>query len=140
MKEKSKNLYTPAHLFVSAIRVWEYQNDTSPALEEISHMLAMSIERTNYVCRKLKEMGIVDSVEGSFGNRLFIRDHLKIEEIPREDDESKLEEELKKFKESQKGLSQKIETIQAKQAQKKKDLFAEMEKKLKHELDKKVSK
>jgi uncharacterized protein YlxW (UPF0749 family) len=137
MKEKSKNLYTTAHLFVSAIRVWEYQNDTPPALEEISHMLAMSIERTNYVCRKLKEMGIVDSVEGSFGNRLFIRDHLKIEEIPREDDESKLEEELKKFKESQKGLSQKIETIQAKQAQKKKDLFAEMEKKLKHELDKK---
>ena len=140
MKEKSKNLYTTAHLFVSAIRVWEYQNDTPPSLAEISHMLAMSIERTNYVCRKLKEMGIVDSVEGSFGNRLFIRDHLKIEEIPREDDGSKLEEELKKFKESQKGLSQKIETIQAKQAQKKKDLFAEMEKKLKHELDKKVSK
>ena len=140
MKEKSKNLYPTAHLFVSAIRVWEYQNDTPPALEEISHMLAMSIERTNYICRKLREMGIVDSVEGSFGNRLFIRDHLKIEEIPREDDESKLEEELKKFKESQKGLSQKIETIQAKQAQKKKDLFAEMEKKLKHELDKKVSK
>jgi len=137
MKNKSKNLYTTAHLVVSAIRVWEYQNDTPPALEEISHMLAMSIERTNYICRKLKEMGIIDSVEGSFGNRLFIRDHLKIEEIPREDDESKLEEELKKFKESQKGLSQKIETFQAKQAQKKKDLFAEMEKKLKQELDKK---
>lgn len=138
MKDKSKNLYTTAHLFVSAIRLWEYQNDTPPALEEVSHMLAMSIEHANYICRKLKDMGIVDSVEGSFGNRLFIRDHLKIEEIPREDDESKLEEELKKFKESQKGLSQKIETIQAKQAQKKKDLFAEMEKKLKQELDKKA--
>jgi uncharacterized protein YlxW (UPF0749 family) len=82
-------------------------------------------------------MGIVDSVEASFDNRLFIRDYLKIEEIPREEDESKLEEELKKFQESQKGLSQKIENIQAKQAQKKKDLFAEMEKKLKQELDKK---
>ena len=137
MKDRSKNLYTTAHLFVSAIRVWEYQNDTPPALEEISQMLAMSIERSNYICRKLEEMGIVDSVEGSFGNRLFIRDHLKIEEIPREDDENKLEQELKKFQESQKGLSQKIESIQAKQAQKKKDLFAEMEKKLKQELDKK---
>jgi DNA-binding Lrp family transcriptional regulator len=137
MKDRSKNLYTTAHLFVSAIRVWEYQNDTPPALEEISQMLAMSIERSNYICRKLEEMGIVDNVEGSFGNRLFIRDHLKIEEIPREDDENKLEQELKKFKESQKGLSQKIESIQAKQAQKKKDLFAEMEKKLKQELDKK---
>jgi uncharacterized protein YlxW (UPF0749 family) len=138
MKVRSKNLYTAAHLFVSAIRVCEYQNDTPPALEQISHMLAMSIERTNYICRKLQEMGIVDSVAGSFGNRLFIRDHLKIEEIPREDDESKMEEELKKFQESQKGLSKKIETIQAKQAQKKKDLFAEMEKKLKQELDKKA--
>ena len=137
MKDRSKNLYTTAHLFVSAIRVWEYQNDTPPALEEISQMLAMSIERSNYICRKLEEMGIVDSVEGSFGNRLFIKDHLKIEEIPREDDENKLEQELKKFQESQKGLSQKIESIQAKQAQKKKDLFAEMEKKLKQELDKK---
>ena len=137
MKGRSKNLYTTAHLFVSAIRVWEYQNESPPAIEEISHMLAMSIERGNYICRKLQEMGIIESVEGSFGNRLFIRDHLKIEKIPREDDESKLEEELKKFQESQKGLSQKIKTIQAKQAQKKKDLFAEMEKKLKQELDKK---
>jgi hypothetical protein len=137
MKDKSKNFYKAAHLFVSAIRVWEYQNNTPPALADISQMLAMSIERSNYICRKLKEMGIVDSVEASFGNRLFIRDHLKIEEIPREEDESKLEEELKKFQESQKGLSQKIENIQAEQAQKKKDLFAEMEKKLKQELDKK---
>jgi hypothetical protein len=138
MKDRSKNLYTTAHLFVSAIRICEYQNDTPPALEQVSDMLAMSIERTNYICRKLQELEIVDSVVGSFGNRLFIRDHLKIEEIPREDDESKLEEELKKFQESQKGLSKKIETIQARQAQKKKDLFAEMEKKLKQELDKKA--
>jgi uncharacterized protein YlxW (UPF0749 family) len=97
----------------------------------------MSIERSSYICRKLKELGIIDVVEGSFGNRLFVRDHLKIEEIPRGDDASKLEEELKKFKESQKGLSQKIESIQTKQAEKKKSLFAEMEKKLKQELDKK---
>ncbi len=137
MKDKSKNFYKAAHLFVSAIRVWEYKNNTPPTLADISQILTMSIERSNYICRKLKEMGIVDSVEGSFGNRLFIRDHLKIEEIPREEDESKLEEELKKFQESQKGLSQKIENIQAEQAQKKKDLFAEMEKKLKQELDKK---
>ncbi len=138
MKDGSKNFYTTAHLFVAAIRIWEYQNDTPPALEEISQMLAMSIERSNYICNKLKEIGVINSVEGSFGNRLFVRDHLKIEDIPREDDESHLEEEIKKFQESQKGISQKIENIKAKQAQKKKDLFAEMEKKLKQELDKKL--
>jgi len=83
-------------------------------------------------------MGIIDEVQVSYGTRLFIKDHLKIEAIPREDDGGKLEAELRKFKESQKELSHKIETIQAKQAEKKKNLFAEMEKKLKKELNKKT--
>jgi hypothetical protein len=62
---------------------------------------------------------------------------LKIEETPRDADGTQLDAELQKFKDSQKALTEKIETIQAKQARKKKDLFAEMEKKLKQELDKK---
>ena len=137
MKEKSQNLYSSAHLFVSAIRVFEHQNNTPATLEDISRILKFSIERSHYLGRKLKELGIIEEVEGSYGIRLFISDHLKIEDIPREDDGGKLEAELKKFKESQKALSHKIETIQAKQAEKKKNLFAEMEKKLKQELNKK---
>ena len=137
MEDKNKDLYTDAHLFVSAIRVCEHQNNTPPTVENICRILSMSIEHSSYICRKLKQMGIIDVVEGSYGDRLFVRDFLKIEEIPRGDNESKLEEELKKFRESQKGLSQKIESIQTQQAEKKKNLFAEMEKKLKQELDKK---
>ena len=137
MIEKSKDLYTIAHLFVSAIRLCEHQRNTPPTIDEVSKMLTMSTERSHYICRKLKELGIVESVAGSYGNRLFVRDHLKIEDISREDNGAQLEAELEKFKESQKELTQKIESIQAKQAKKKKDLFAEMEKKLKQELDKK---
>ena len=137
MKDKSENLYSSAHLFVSAIRIFEHQNNTPASVEDISRMLKFSVERSHYLVRKLKELSIIDEIEGSYGIRLFIRDHLKIEDIPREDDGGKLEAELKKFKESQKELSHKIETIQAKQAEKKKNLFAEMEKKLKQELDKK---
>jgi DNA-binding Lrp family transcriptional regulator len=137
MKDKSENLYSSAHLFVSAIRIFEHQNNTPATVEDISRILKFSVERSHYLVRKLKELGIIDEIEGSYGIRLFIRDHLKIEDIPREDDGGKLEAELKKFKESQKELSHKIETIQAKQAEKKKNLFAEMEKKLKQELNKK---
>jgi hypothetical protein len=137
MEAKDKDLYTSAHLFVSAVRVCEHQNKTPPNIEDICRTLSMSIEHGSFLSRKLKQMGIIDVVEGSFGDRLFIRDFLKIEEIPRGENESKLEDELKKFRESQKGLSQKIESIQSQQAEKKKNLFAEMEKKLKQELDKK---
>jgi DNA-binding transcriptional regulator GbsR (MarR family) len=137
MEEKGKDLYATAHLFVSAIRVVEHQMNAPPTIDDISKVLVMSIERSSYVCRKLQELGVIDSVKGSYGNRLFVRDHLKIEEIPRDADGTQMEAELQKFKESQKALTQKIENLQAKQAQKKKDLFAEMEKKLKQELDKK---
>jgi hypothetical protein len=137
MNDKSQNLYSSAHLFVSAMRIFEHQNKTPAAIEDIGRILKISIERSHYLGRKLKEMGIINEVEGSYGIRLFIKDHLKIEDIPREDDGGKLEAELKKFKESQKELCHKIETIQAKQAEKKKNLFAEMEKKLKQELNKK---
>jgi small-conductance mechanosensitive channel len=137
MEASSKNLYALAHLFVAAIRVCEHQMSSPPTIDDISKTLAMSLERSNYVCRKLKELGVIDSVEGSYGNRLFVRDHLKIEELPRDADETQLDAELQKFKASQKALTEKIETIQARQARKKKDLFAEMEKKLKQELHKK---
>lgn len=137
MEEKGKDLYTAAHLFVAAIRVCEHQMSSPPTIDDISKTLAMSLERSNYICRRLKELGVIESVEGSYGNRLFVRDHLKIEEIPRDADGTQLDAELQKFKDSQKALTEKIETIQAKQARKKKDLFAEMEKKLKQELDKK---
>lgn len=137
MEDKNKDLYTDAHLLISAIRVCEHQNKTPPTVEDICRILSMSIEHSSYLCRKLKQLGIIDVVKGSYGDRLFVRDFLKIEEIPRGENESRLEEELKKFRESQKGLTQKIESIQTQQAEKKKSLFAEMEKKLKQELDKK---
>ena len=137
MEARGKDLYAVAHLFVAAVRVCEHQMSSPPTIDDISKTLAMSLERSNYVCRKLKELGVIDSVEGSYGNRLFVRDHLKIEELPRDADETQLDAELQKFKASQKALTEKIEAIQAQQARKKKDLFAEMEKKLKQELDKK---
>ena len=76
-------------------------------------------------------------VEGAFGTRLFIKDHLKIEEIPSKEKASDLEEEVKKFQDSKKEFTQKIESIQAAQAEKKKNLFADVEKKFKEQIEKK---
>ncbi len=134
---ESKDLYTTAHLFVAAIRVWEHQNSRAPSVEDVCRILSFSMERGNFLCKQLEEMGVVEVVEGAYGTRLFVKDHLKIEDLPRGEKTSRLEEELSKFKESQKKLSRKIESFQAEQAQKKKNLFAEVEKKLKDKLEKK---
>jgi len=132
-----RDLYANAHLFVAAIRIFEHQRSQPPSIDDVAGMLSFSAEQSSYICRKLKELDVIEVVDSAFGNKLFISNHLKIEEIPRGEAESRLEAELKKFQHSKKEITHKIESIQAEQARKKKDLFAELEKNLKKGLDKK---
>ena len=130
-------LYSHAHLMVAAIRVFEHNSSRPPNIEELCQTINFSVEKGGFICRKLEELNIIEAVEGSYGTRLFVRDHLKIEDIPRGESESGFEDELKKFQDDRKAFTQKIKNFQAQQKQKQEDLFAEMEKKLKEELDKK---
>ncbi|MGA9178619.1 MAG: hypothetical protein WBZ05_15360 [Desulfobacterales bacterium] len=130
------DLYYNAHLVVAAIRIYTHKNSKHPSMNEICDTLSFSLEQGNLICKKLTELGVIDVVEGAFENHLFIKDHLKIEEIPRDKKEDKLEDALKKFKDSKKDFSKKIESFQAKQAEKQKALFAELEEKLKKGSDK----
>ncbi len=134
---QERDFYSNAHLFVAAIRIFEHQNSNPPAIDDVCRILSFSLEQGHHVCRKLKDMGVLNVVESAFGNKLFIKDHIKIEDIPKGPIESPLEEELKKFQHSKKDFTHKIESIQAQQAKKKKDLFAELEKGFKKGIDKK---
>ena len=120
--------YTLAHLITAAIRILERQNATPPSVEQICETLSFSVEQGHRLCNRFKALGIIDITSGAFGTRLFIVDHLKIEEIPRGESGSSMEAELRKFQNSQKGLEKKVETIRTEQKKKKKDLFADIEK------------
>jgi hypothetical protein len=102
-------------------------------------MLSVSLEQGNLIYRKLKELGILEVAEGTYGVRLFIRDHFKLEEIPKGATEDSLGKAIRQFQNSKKDIQNKIASIQANQADKKKNLFAELDKKLKSGLDKKSS-
>ena len=137
---QGKDFYSDAHLVVAAIRILEHQNSTPPSIDEVCRVMSFSLEQGNFVCRKLNEMNIIDVVEGAFGTKLFIKNHLLLEEIPKGATEDNLEKELKKFQNTKKDYTQKIKLFQTEQEKKKKNLFAELEKKLKKDLDKKKSK
>ena len=132
------NLYKDAHLVVSAIRILEHRNSVPPSIDDVCNFISFSLEQGNYICRKLSETGIIEIVEGAFGIRLFVKNHLAIEEIPKDLKVSSMEEELKKFQDSRKELTQKVASIQAQQAEKQKNLFTELENQLKKHLDKKT--
>jgi DNA-binding Lrp family transcriptional regulator len=128
-----KSFYGKSHLVVAAIRLLEYKTNAPPTMEQICSMLSISLEEAHRLCRKLEDLHVIDLVETLDEARVYIKDHRKIEEIPVEDDVSKLESELIKFKKSREELSKKVETLQAEQAEKRKKLHEELEKKLKKE-------
>ena len=134
-----KDPYSQAHLVVAAIRVLEHRQNAPPSIEEVCRTLEYTLEQGYMIGRKLKELDIIDIVEGNFGTRLSVKNHLAIEEIPRGIQESHLDKELKAFQTTRKERTKEMEvqSFKAKQEEKKKALFAEIEKKLKGSLDKK---
>jgi len=126
--------YHQAHLFVAAIRIIDHQKSTPPTLADVCQLLDFSLERGHFICNQLVERDIIKIVEGSYGMRLFIRDHTLLEEIPQTEQENKLDQALKQFQASKKGYADKVASIQADQKEKRKSLFADLEKKLKTDL------
>lgn len=133
------SLYESAQLFIAAIRVLTHKDQTPPDIDQVCDLLGISKERGGFVCRRLEESGAVEAVPGAYGLRLFVRDHLRIEEFPREEAPDRLKDELSKFKAEQQKTASRIATLQADQKKKKKSLFEEMEKKLREEIEKKKS-
>lgn len=130
------NLYHNAQLCLAAIRILEHQRSKPPAIEDVCRILNCSLEQATYILRKLEDLGAVDIVEGAFGTRLFILDHLKAESLPRDETDNRLDEALKQFQTSRRDHTKKIAAIQADQKKKRQDLFANLEKKLKKNLEK----
>ncbi len=128
------DFYDMAHLVVAAIRVLEHQSGQPATVEGVCRKLSFSLDRVNFVCHRLEKLGVIERPAGAHGERLFIKDHLKIEQIDRTETESQLEKQLKRFQDSRGHLEEKIETLRKKQAHRKKDLFADLESRLKKEL------
>jgi len=128
---KKNNLYTLAHLMVSAIRIHEHQHAVPPTIENICEILSISLEEGNRLCLKLSEMQIIEALEKPGGTRLFVKNHLNIEEIPDQPETNNLQSELDQFKKSRKAQINKIKSIQSEQAEKKKKLHEELEQKFK---------
>lgn len=131
----NQNPYDDAHLFVAAIRVLTHQKHAPPSIEDVCELLSHTAEWGSTISRKLEELGIVSVAQTPFGTRLFIADHVRLEEIPRAKRETGFGAEIEAFKKGKEEFTKKIEGIQAEAAKRKKELFAELEKKLKKEDD-----
>ncbi|MFW6081520.1 MAG: hypothetical protein ACOC7W_06370 [Desulfosalsimonas sp.] len=131
---KVNSLYKEAHLFVAAVRILEYRNDSPPAVEDAAGLLSISAEEAGRLCRKLKSMGIIETVEKSGEIRLFVGDHLRIEDIEDRPAQSSISVELEKFRKQKQDERKSLHDLKEGQQQKRKKVREEIERQLKDRL------
>lgn len=134
---EGKNQYHEGHLVVAAIRILEHIHGAPPALDQVAAMLKFSPEKTGWIARRLQEAGIIRLVESAFGDRWGIEAHLKLEELPRTEESNQMDQALKQFKADREKIAKEVESFKEQQAKKQRELFSELEKKLKKDLAKK---
>lgn len=138
---RNLTLYQKGHLLLSGIRIFEFNNEYAPGIEDLWHMFeSISREDLEFVVRRMENMGVVNVVGAAGSHRIFIGDHLKLEELKEEDKGPSMENEVAKFKEQQSKIGEKVTQMQAEQKNRKKDLYADMEQKLKAEIAKREKK
>lgn len=125
------DLYEAAHMMVAAVRVLTHQKRLPPTLSAVCQTLCFSEEHGLLVCRRLIEAGVLEMTSTAHDNKLFVKNHLAIEDIPRGRGDSRLDEELRRFQASRSQINQKVESIQAQAEEKKRKLFAQLEQQLK---------
>jgi hypothetical protein len=99
------------HLVVAAIRICREQASTPPGPKEIAQLLSWGNEETLVVLHGLVKAEILTIHESPFEAYYEIKDHLKLEDLPREAEQEALEDEVEEFKRSSKSKQDELERI-----------------------------
>lgn len=124
------DIYSQAHLFVAALRVYEHLYNQPPSLKGLKEILQVSEEELSRISRKLEEAGVINTILSGGEARFSLRDHLKVEDFPRSIEAPKMEEEISQFKTKQESRLKEIEQSLSKKGDKS-SIFSELEKALK---------
>jgi DNA-binding Lrp family transcriptional regulator len=125
-----RDTYNQAHLFVASIRIFEHLYSQPPSLKGLSELLLLSEEELSRVSRRLEEEGIIGVIKSGGESRFVIRDHTKIEELPRVPEASGMEEEISQFKNKQESRLKELEQSLGKKGDRS-NIFSELDKALK---------
>ncbi|TWI70758.1 hypothetical protein LZ24_02178 [Desulfobotulus alkaliphilus] len=127
-----KSPYETAHLLVAAIRICTHQkNGTPPEISDISSLLKISAEEILILIRQMEKIGVLECLDQAGTSRYFIQDMQVLETLPKQREEKAIQAEIESFKNSRQKKNMEIENFQKKQKEKQKELFSQLNRKLK---------
>lgn len=124
------DVYGQAHLFVASIRVMEHLQGPPPSLKGLSDFLHVSEEELSRVSRRLEDEGVISIIRSGGDTRFAVRDHTRIETLPRTREAPRMEEEISQFKTKQESRLKELEESLAKKGDRS-SVFSELDKALK---------
>ncbi len=130
--EEKNSLYYQGHVIAAAIRLCLHQKGIQPSIRDLSDMTSYSKESLYFICNRLEKNGIVEVVKGAFDEKVYLKNHKRLEGLPKESNNRlDLREDIERLQEEGIKRQKEIEGLWESEAAKKKDLFSELEKKLK---------
>lgn len=85
------------HLVVAAVRVLAHLHERSPRPEEVADLLRMPAALLRVRLAELQEAGVLALVESAFDTHVEVREHLRLEELPADDEPDDLTADLADF-------------------------------------------
>jgi hypothetical protein len=92
-----KPCYEDGHLIVAAVRVLSHNSDKPPTPEDIAGLLGMAPDFVRNLVIALGDEGILKVVENPFEIRTEVKNHNKLEELPRAAQGPSIQDELDEF-------------------------------------------
>lgn len=129
--DKKESIYYRGHIIVAAIRLFLHQKGVQPSVSDLVTMTSYSKEAIYFICTRLEAEGVLEIVRGAFDEKVYLKDHTRLEALPKEDEPLDFREDIERVKEEGLKRQREIERLQKAEAEKKQDLFAELEKRLK---------
>lgn len=130
---KSILSYEKGHLVVAAVRVHSHREQRSPTADDIAELTGLPPELVSVILRELEEREILRSIESPYDIRYEILDHVKLEDLPREEDSPKLQEEVDEFQERARSRQEEMDKMfgDPERAKKRKKRMSKLEEELK---------
>lgn len=129
--EDKNSLYYQGHVIAGAIRLFIHKKGIQPSISGLSEMTSYSKESLYFVCNRLEKEGILEVVKGAFDEKIYLKNHLRLEGLQKETNRVDLREDIERLHDEGIRRRKEIEGMQESEVEKKKDLFSELEKKLK---------
>ena len=92
-----KPCYEDGHLIVAAVRVLSHNADKPPTPEGLAELLGLAPDFVRNLVVALGDQGILKVVENPFEIRTEVKNHIKLEELPKEAQGPSIQDELDEF-------------------------------------------